>query len=89
MSPDALSPSSTPVAIVGAGPVGLSLALGLARHGVRSVLLERKSNTSRTSKAPGLHVRTCEVLRQCGVEDPFLAEGELWQPWNRTRRERG
>jgi 3-(3-hydroxy-phenyl)propionate hydroxylase len=29
-----------PVAIVGGGPIGLSLALGLARHGVGSVLIE-------------------------------------------------
>jgi 2-polyprenyl-6-methoxyphenol hydroxylase-like FAD-dependent oxidoreductase len=70
---------STPVAIVGAGPVGLSLALGLARQGVRSVLLERKSTTSQTSKAPGLHVRTREVFRQWHVEDRFLDAGELWQ----------
>jgi NADPH-dependent 2,4-dienoyl-CoA reductase/sulfur reductase-like enzyme len=33
--------SHIPVAIVGAGPVGLSLAPGLACQGVRSVLLER------------------------------------------------
>jgi len=62
---------------VGGGPTGLSLALGLARLGVRSVLLERNDATSRRSKAPGIHVRTREVLRQWGVEDRFLAEGEL------------
>lgn len=66
-----------PVAIVGAGPVGLALALGLARHGVRSVLLERQQTTSSTSKAPAIHVRTREVLRQWGVEQRFLDEGTL------------
>ena len=66
-----------PVAIVGAGPVGLSLALGLARRGVRSTVLERKPTTSAHSKAPGIHMRTREILRQWGVEEPFLAEGEL------------
>ena len=30
-------PVRHPVAIVGGGPIGLALALGLARHGVRSV----------------------------------------------------
>ncbi len=73
-------PSLPPVAIVGAGPVGLSLALGLARQGVRSVLLERKRTTSRTSKAPSVHVRTREVFRQWGVEERFLATGALWNP---------
>ncbi len=68
-----------PVAIVGAGPVGLSLANGLARHGVRSVLLERKDSTSQTSKAPGLHVRTREIFRQWGIEERFLVAGELMQ----------
>jgi 2-polyprenyl-6-methoxyphenol hydroxylase-like FAD-dependent oxidoreductase len=68
---------SVPVAIVGAGPVGLALALGLARHGVRSVVLERDVGTSRHSKAAGVHVRTREVLRRWGVEAAFLATGDL------------
>jgi 2-polyprenyl-6-methoxyphenol hydroxylase-like FAD-dependent oxidoreductase len=70
-------PHDNPVAIVGAGPVGLSLALGLARQGVRSILVEKKGATSSTSKAPGVHVRTREIFRQWGVEDSFLAAGEL------------
>jgi 2-polyprenyl-6-methoxyphenol hydroxylase-like FAD-dependent oxidoreductase len=69
-----------PVAIVGAGPVGLALALGLARHGVATALLERNDGTSRTSRAPAVHVRTREVLRQWGVEDEFLEHGTLLQP---------
>lgn len=66
-----------PVAIIGAGPVGLSLALGLAHHGVRSVLLERKLTTSQRSKAPALHVRTREILRQWGVEPTMRESGTL------------
>jgi 2-polyprenyl-6-methoxyphenol hydroxylase-like FAD-dependent oxidoreductase len=67
----------TPVTIVGAGPVGLCMALGLARQGVRCVLLEKKATTSGTSKAPALHVRTREIFRQWGVEDGFLEKGVL------------
>jgi 2-polyprenyl-6-methoxyphenol hydroxylase-like FAD-dependent oxidoreductase len=70
-------PVTVPVAIVGAGPVGLALALGLARHGVRSTLIERNAGTSRYSKAPGVHVRTREILRRWGMEDRFLAAGML------------
>jgi 2-polyprenyl-6-methoxyphenol hydroxylase-like FAD-dependent oxidoreductase len=66
-----------PVAIVGAGPVGLSLALGLARHGVRSVVVEREQTTSERSKAPAIHVRTREVFRQWGVEERFLDASTL------------
>jgi 2-polyprenyl-6-methoxyphenol hydroxylase-like FAD-dependent oxidoreductase len=80
MRSEATSVRSTPVVIVGAGPSGLAMALALARHGVNSVLLERRESTSRTSKAPGLHVRTREILSQWGVEDRFIAAGRLLQP---------
>lgn len=60
------------IVIVGAGPVGLSLALGLARQGECSVLLEQKKATSKHSKAPGIHVRTREIFRQWGIEERFL-----------------
>jgi 2-polyprenyl-6-methoxyphenol hydroxylase-like FAD-dependent oxidoreductase len=78
--PPASSPAgrdAPPVVIVGAGPVGLALALGLDRHGVRSVVLERGPSTSEHSKAAVIHVRTREVLRQWHVEEPFLAAGTL------------
>jgi 2-polyprenyl-6-methoxyphenol hydroxylase-like FAD-dependent oxidoreductase len=74
---DRRTASRAPVAIVGAGPVGLALALGLARCGVRSVLLEKKAATSEHSKAPAIHIRTREVLKLWGVEDAFLAAGIL------------
>jgi 2-polyprenyl-6-methoxyphenol hydroxylase-like FAD-dependent oxidoreductase len=74
---DVAADFTAPVAIVGAGPVGLALALGLTRQGVHSVLIERKEGTSEWSKAPGIHVRTREVFRQWGVEERFLAAGTL------------
>lgn len=66
-----------PVGIVGAGPVGLALALGLARHGVRSVVLERRPGPNTQSRAPALHTRSLEILRQWGVDEAFLAAGAL------------
>ncbi|HVL55641.1 MAG TPA: FAD-dependent monooxygenase, partial [Burkholderiaceae bacterium] len=73
------SSESVPVAIVGGGPVGLSLALGLARAGVRSVLLERKPTTHEHSRAPAIHVRTREIFRQWGIERTLLEAGTLVQ----------
>ncbi len=68
---------TAPVAIVGAGPVGLALALGLARQAVSSVVLEKSDSTSEFSKAPGIHVRTREVFRLWGIEQRFLEAGTL------------
>lgn len=80
MSVHSSAHARVPVAIVGAGPVGLSLVLGLARHGVPSILIERKTGTSRYSKAPGIHVRTREIFRQWGIEQRFLDLGVLRRP---------
>ncbi len=66
-----------PVLIAGAGPVGLSLALGLARHGVRALVVEEDDELSEHSRAPALHTRTLEIFRAWGVLDDFLAAGDL------------
>lgn len=61
------------VVIAGAGPAGLSLALGLARYGIRSTLIERKHELDVHSRAIVLWPRTLEILRQWKVLDPFFA----------------
>src|SRR5439155_10380702 len=64
-----------PVIIAGAGPVGLALALGLARHGVRSLLLEKEPVIAPESRALGMLARTMEIFRSWGVLDRFVEEG--------------
>jgi len=66
-----------PVVIAGAGPVGLSLALGLGHHGVRSIVLECKPELDPHSRALGILPRTMEVLRAWGALDPFVQAGRL------------
>jgi 2-polyprenyl-6-methoxyphenol hydroxylase-like FAD-dependent oxidoreductase len=67
----------SPVLIVGGGPVGLSLALGLARHGVRSTLFETKSEIDPHSRALGILPRTLEIFRSWEIYERFVSEGIL------------
>jgi 2-polyprenyl-6-methoxyphenol hydroxylase-like FAD-dependent oxidoreductase len=64
-----------PVLIVGGGPVGLTASILLARHGVRSCLVERHPGTATHPKARGINARTMEMYRQIGVEDAIRAAG--------------
>lgn len=64
------------IVIAGAGPVGLSLALGLARRGVKSIVLEKKPKLSEHSKAVLVTVRTMEILHEWGLSETFKANSE-------------
>ncbi|MEW2414107.1 FAD-dependent oxidoreductase [Streptomyces sp. NPDC046866] len=68
-------PTRTDVAVVGAGPTGLALAVTLAEAGVDFVLLDRQAEGANTSRAAVVHARTLEVLDEL---DPTGAlSGEL------------
>lgn len=73
------SPSGdVPVLIAGAGPVGLSLALGLARHGVSTLVVEKDGGLAEHSRAAAVAARTMETFSAWGVADRWLEEGELY-----------
>ena len=55
------------VAIVGGGPVGLGLAIELARHGVTTHILERSTTLHRIPKGQNLTQRTGEHFRAWGI----------------------
>jgi len=75
-----------PVLIVGGAYTGLSAALGLAAHGVKPLLVERRPTTSTLPKAWGLNARTMELLSTVpGVGDDLRAAQEgLTLPQIRT-----
>jgi 2-polyprenyl-6-methoxyphenol hydroxylase-like FAD-dependent oxidoreductase len=66
----------TPVLIAGGGLVGLSAAMFLGQHGVRSVVLERLATPSALPRAAHFHLRTIELFRQAGVERAVVARSE-------------
>ncbi len=75
---DAAMPIRYPVVIVGAGSVGLTLSLALARQGVRSVVLERSATVGEGSRALGMSRRSMEIWEAMGVAEPMLAIGVPW-----------
>ena len=74
---DSAPVQTTDVAIVGAGPTGLMLALCLAKQGVRSVVVDAKSGPTRESRAIVLQARTMEILDQLGLVDAVLTEATV------------
>jgi putative polyketide hydroxylase len=71
----ATAPIDVPVLIVGGGPVGLTTSLFLSRAGIRSLLVEKHSDTATLPKARSINARTMEMYRQLGLEADIRAEG--------------
>jgi 2-polyprenyl-6-methoxyphenol hydroxylase-like FAD-dependent oxidoreductase len=63
------------VLVVGAGPVGLTLACELKRHGVGVRIVEKREKPQEHPNAAIVHVRTLEILSAMGAVDGFLREG--------------
>jgi 3-(3-hydroxy-phenyl)propionate hydroxylase len=68
-----------PVAIVGAGPIGMTAALVLARYGIRSVLLDRKDTFNDGSRALCIARPSMHILERVGAVAPFLEKALGWR----------
>ena len=75
------------VVIVGGGPVGLCVALGLARQGVRSVVIEADDSVCEGSRAACISRRSLEILERLGAVEPFLRKGLPWTTGHSYYRE--
>jgi 2-polyprenyl-6-methoxyphenol hydroxylase-like FAD-dependent oxidoreductase len=65
----------TDVLVVGAGPVGLTLAVDLGRRGVRCTLVEQKAAPEFLPKMERCNARTMEIFRRMGLAGPIRAAG--------------
>ena len=63
------------VLVVGAGPVGLTMAAELARYGVPVRIVDKAAARTDKSKALVLWSRTLELIDRMGCADAFVAAG--------------
>ncbi len=69
--------ASPEVLVVGAGPVGLTMAAELARNGISCRIIDRIPNPLPYCRAIGITPRTLEVWDDMGIADPLIDAG-LW-----------
>jgi len=67
------------VLIIGAGPIGVALALELANHGVASTVLDDNNVVSVGSRAICWSKRALEILDRLGVGERCVEKGVTWK----------
>ncbi|WP_417415809.1 FAD-dependent oxidoreductase [Hoeflea sp.] len=75
---DAATPVHHPVVVVGAGPVGLALAIDLAMQDVAVVVIDENDKVSWGSRAICFAKRPLEILDRLGCGDPMVDKGVVW-----------
>jgi 2-polyprenyl-6-methoxyphenol hydroxylase-like FAD-dependent oxidoreductase len=83
-----MAPRQIPVLVVGAGPTGLTMAIELARRGVRVRLIEQLAEPPPTSRALAVQSRTLELFDDMGVIDAALAAGRPVEGFTQVLRGR-
>ncbi|MFK8079400.1 MAG: FAD-dependent oxidoreductase [Granulosicoccus sp.] len=75
---DAATPTRHPVVIIGAGPVGLTLALDLGQRGTPALVLDDHEGVGQGSRALCFAKRTLEVMHRLGAGVPMVDKGVVW-----------
>ncbi|MFM0662936.1 FAD-dependent monooxygenase [Paraburkholderia sediminicola] len=64
-----MSPESTEVLVVGAGPVGATLAGDLGLRGIRCVVIDETDGVVKDPRLHAVNIRTMELARRWGIVD--------------------
>ena len=72
-----LETQETEVLIIGAGPVGLALAIELGSRGVRCIVIEQNDRVGKNPRAKTTNVRTREHLRRWGIAENLRKASKL------------
>ena len=83
------SNSAERVLIAGAGPVGLTAALNLARRGIPVTVLEAGDKIFDDPRAGTIHPPTLEMFAESGVTDAMLARGYIVRNYQYRDRRTG
>ena len=70
-----MATTSTDVLVVGAGPVGSTMAIALRLLGVECVLVDRHPDVLDFPRGRGVTVRTMELMRRWGLHDRLVQVG--------------
>ncbi|MCE2878946.1 MAG: FAD-dependent monooxygenase, partial [Comamonadaceae bacterium] len=77
------------IVIVGAGPVGLTLAYGLSRHGIAVTVIESELSVSRQLRASTFHPPTLDMLEAWGITEVLIENGRITPTWQIRLHETG
>ncbi|KAI0389100.1 FAD binding domain-containing protein [Xylariaceae sp. FL0594] len=81
------------VAIIGAGPTGLTLAVILTRLGLKTAVFDDRTSATSVGRADGIQPKTIETLQMLGLAHQLLRDGVrvydlcIWEGGSRVSRE--